>query len=204
MIKTIIFDFGNVIGFFSHRLTSQRWAAYADEPQEIIHAYLFGGELETGFDSGRLSAAQLLKQARERFSLRCTDEVLANAFADIFRPNLDVCELVPRLRPRYRLLLASNTNELHCRQFKHQFADTLKHFDGFIFSHEIGVCKPQPAFFKHCLALADAGPEQCLFIDDMGQNVAGALSCGLQAIQYSGQENLPARLANLGVTLKGA
>jgi hypothetical protein len=38
----------------------------------------------------------------------------------------------------------------------------------------------------------------------MGQNVAGALSCGLQAIQYSGQENLPARLANLGVTLKGA
>jgi putative hydrolase of the HAD superfamily len=100
--------------------------------------------------------------------------------------------------------LASNTNELHCRQFKHQFADTLKHFDGFIFSHEIGVCKPQPAFFKHCLALADAGPEQCLFIDDMGQNVAGALSCGLQAIQYSGQENLPARLASLGITLNGA
>jgi putative hydrolase of the HAD superfamily len=203
MIKTLIFDFGNVIGFFSHRLTSQRWAAYADVSQEIIHGYLFGGDLESGFDSGRLTAIRLLKQARERFNFRCSDEELIEAFANIFRPNSEACELVPRLKPQYRLLLASNTNEVHCRQFQRQFADTLKHFDGFIFSYQIGVCKPQPAFFQHCLELAHARPEACLFIDDMPQNVAGALGCGLQAIQYSGEPDLAARLTSLGVTLNG-
>jgi putative hydrolase of the HAD superfamily len=203
MIKTIILDFGNVIAFFSHRLTSQRWAGYADASQEEIHGYLFGGNLEMDFDSGRLSSVLLLRQVRERFNFRCSDEALVEAFADIFRPNPEVCLLVPRLKPRYRLLLASNTNELHCRQFQQQFSDTLNYFDAFILSHEIGVCKPQPAFFQHCLNLANADPGECLFIDDMPQNVTGAHSCGLQAILYSSEENLPARLANLGVILEG-
>ena len=30
---------------------------------------------------------------------------------------------------RYRLLLGSNTNELHARQFRGQFAEILRHFD---------------------------------------------------------------------------
>ena len=203
MIKTVIFDFGNVIGFFSHRLASRRLATFASVPEDEIHGYLFGGDLETDFDSGRLSAPLLLKQVRERFAFRCGDEVLGNAFADIFRPNPEVCQLVPRLKPRHRLLLASNTNELHCRKFKQQFADTLKHFDALILSYEIGICKPHPAFFEHCLRLADAGPEQCLFIDDMAANIAGAISCGLQAIQYSSEDNLSARLADLGISLDG-
>jgi glucose-1-phosphatase len=203
MIKTVIFDFGNVIGFFSHRLASRRLAAFAGVPEEEMHRYLFGGDLEIEFDSGRVSAPLLLKQVRERFAFRCGDEVLGEAFADIFRPNSEVCRLVPRLKPSHRLLLASNTNELHCRQFKQQFADTLKYFDALILSYEIGVCKPHAAFFEHCLRLADAASDQCLFIDDMAANVAGAISCGLQAIQYSSENNLSARLADLGISLDG-
>ena len=41
-----------------------------------------------------------------------------------------------------RLLLLSNTNEMHSRQFLAQFADTLAHFDHVVLSHQVGVRTP--------------------------------------------------------------
>jgi FMN phosphatase YigB (HAD superfamily) len=108
---------------------------------------------------------------------------------------------VPRLRPRYRLLLGSNTNELHARQFRRQFADTLRHFDALVLSHEIGVRKPAAAFFQHCTSLAGCAQEQCLFIDDSPANVEGARACGWQGLVYAGADDLKRRLQELGVTV---
>ena len=45
----------------------------------------------------------------------------------MFWPNPEVCAWCRALKPRYRLLLLSNTNELHSRHFLRQFADTLAH-----------------------------------------------------------------------------
>jgi putative hydrolase of the HAD superfamily len=131
--------------------------------------------------------------------LRCNDDYLARAWADIFRPNLEVCALLPVLKPRFRLLLGSNTNELHSRQFRRQFADHFRYLDALVLSHEVGVRKPQAGFFRHCQKLAGCGPEECLFIDDLPANVAGARTLGWQGIVYTGIEDLRAELKALGV-----
>src|SRR5438128_1890523 len=117
MIQAIVFDFGNVIGFFDHHLTSQRLAAHAELSVEAIHGQLFGGALEADYDTGRISTADFLRRVRQNCRLRCSDEVLAAAWADIFWPNHAVIALLPRLKPYYRLLLGSNTNELHAQHF---------------------------------------------------------------------------------------
>jgi FMN phosphatase YigB (HAD superfamily) len=199
MIKTIIFDFGNVIGFFSHRLASARLAYLAGVTPEAMHAYLFGGGLEEDIDSGVIPVEDLLKKIRNRFQFRCRDESLELAFADMFWPNREVCELIPRLKSRYRLLLGSNTNELHTRRFKKQFADTLAHFDALVLSYEIRTCKPDARFFEHCQQLAEAEPADCLFIDDMPANVAGAQAFGWNAILYQGHPDLMQRMSKLGI-----
>jgi putative hydrolase of the HAD superfamily len=199
VIKTIVFDFGNVIGFFSHRLSSARLAYLAGVTHEVMHAYLFGGGLEEDIDSGVISAQDLLKKVREKFTFRCGDESLELAFADMFWPNREVCELIPRLKPRYRLLLGSNTNELHTRRFRKQFIETLAHFDSLILSYEIRVCKPDARFFEHCQRLANAEPNECLFIDDMQDNVAGAQAFGWNAIQYRDYPDLIEQMSALGI-----
>jgi FMN phosphatase YigB (HAD superfamily) len=198
-IKTIVFDFGNVVGFFDHRLTSVRLAAYTGMDAKAIHAYLFSGPLEDDYESGRLASADFLKGVRETCQLTCADEVLITAWVDIFHPNQAVCDLLPNLKQRYRLLLGSNTNELHSRHFCRQFADALRHFDALVLSHEIGVRKPKPGFFEHCRRLAGCAAEQCLFIDDSPANVAGARACGWHGIAYTGVPELRAQLAELGV-----
>ena len=121
------------------------------------------------------------------------------AVADIFRPNPDVCALLPVLKPHYRLLLGSNTNELHAVQFRRQFADVLRRFDHLVLSFEVGVRKPRAGIFENCQRLAGCPPQECLFIDDLPANVEGARACGWHGIVYTGIEDLRARMAALGI-----
>jgi putative hydrolase of the HAD superfamily len=199
LIQTIVFDFGNVIGYFDGRLTLQRLLDHTDLSAEVLLAAFSEAGLEEEYEAGRLSTPVFLQRLREIGRLRCSEEVLADAWADIFTPNSDVCALLPLLKPRYRLLLGSNTCDLHSRQFRRQFADHLRYFDRLVLSHEIGVRKPAAGFFQHCQQLAGCDPAQCLFIDDLPANVAGARALGWQGIVYTGIGDLRTRLADLGV-----
>jgi putative hydrolase of the HAD superfamily len=201
MIQTIVFDFGNVIGFFDYGLTAERLARHSHLSADDIRRFIYGGELEDAYESGRITSAEFLRRVRTGCGLTCPDEVLTPTFADMFWPNEPVCALVPRLRPRYKLLLGSNTNELHARHFLRQFADTMRHFDGLVLSHEVGARKPRPEFFRYAQRLADCAPEECLFIDDLPANVAGARALGWQGLVYSPGADLPAELAKAGVCL---
>jgi putative hydrolase of the HAD superfamily len=201
MIKTIVFDFGNVLGFFDYRLTIERLVRYSPRSAEEILRFIYGGELEDAYESGRISSADFLSRIRDGCGLTCSDEVLTQAYADMFRPNEEVCTLVPRLKPHYRLLMGSNTNELHSRHFLRQFADTVRHFDGLVLSHEVGARKPRPEFFHHAQRLAGCPAQECVFIDDLSANVAGARALGWQGIVYARGTNLAAELAKLGVRL---
>jgi putative hydrolase of the HAD superfamily len=203
MIEAIVFDFGRVIAYFDHGRTLARLAPLTDMPAQEMFTTIYCGELEDAFESGRISEAEFLRRFRELCRLRCDDAFLAAAVADIFWPNEPLCALVPRLKPRYRLVLGSNTNPIHARHFVPQFADTLRHFDGLVLSHEVGVRKPRPGFFKHCLRYAGCPPERCVFIDDLPANVAGAVACGWQGIVYTSFDALCSELRKLGVPLDG-
>lgn len=198
-IKAITFDFGNVVGFFDHRIASERLTRYSDLTLEEIHAALWGSRLDVDFEAGRLGIPEFVRRAREDCRLRCSDEEFIPAFCDIFRPNGDVCALVPRLKGRYRLLLGSNTSALHSQHFSQQFADTFRHFDALVFSHDVGARKPAATFFDRCRQLAGCAAEECLLIDDLPANVDGARACRWNGIVYTGFDALRRELAELGV-----
>jgi glucose-1-phosphatase len=198
-IKTLVFDFGKVVGLFDHHLTTKRLVAYAGLPADELHAHLYGGPLEEEYECGKITTAEFLCRVRQTCRLTCSNEVIATAWADIFSPNHEVCALVPRLKPHYRLLLASNTNELHAEQFCRQLADTLRFFDAIVLSHKIGVRKPRAEFFHHCQRLAGCAAEECLFIDDLPGNVAGAIACGWNAIVFTDTTDLLKRFAAFGI-----
>ena len=151
-MKAIIFDFGNVVGFFDHAKTLRRLEQYTDMSAAEMFRTVYQDELEDAFESGRISTEQFLDDFRRLCRLRCDNEVLSAAVADIFEPNPEICGLIPKLRSRYRILLGSNTNAIHSGHFLKQFQDVLSPFDAIVLSHEIGVRKPKAGFFHHCVA----------------------------------------------------
>ena len=77
----------------------------------------------------------------------------------------------------------------------------LGHFDALVLSYEIGHRKPHAAFFAHCQGLADASPQEIVFIDDLPANVEAAQAHGWHGIVYRPGERLAHRLRALGVAI---
>jgi putative hydrolase of the HAD superfamily len=202
-IKAVVFDFGNVLGFFSHRRAAEQLSLYAPGgvTADDILTFLGDSDVEIAFEEGRMSTTEVLDRLRQRFDLRGSDEQLERAAADMFTPNEPVCALVPVLRQNYRLVLLSNTNDLHYRHFRRQFADTLDHFHALVVSHQVGVRKPDPAVYDHARERADCAAHECLFIDDLPVNAVAARACGWQSVVYRKGDDLRQLLMQAGVLL---
>ena len=59
--------------------------------------------------------------------------------------------------------------------------------------------KPAEEIYRDSLRKIGLPPGECVFIDDLEENVAGALRLGIRAIHYTGHERLVSSLADLGV-----
>jgi putative hydrolase of the HAD superfamily len=137
----------------------------------------------------------------EAGQFECDAAFLTAAWKDIFWPNPDICNLIPKLKGRYRLQLGSNTNRLHAGQFLAQFADVFAYFDAVTLSHEVGFRKPRQEFYADCHQKSGCAAQECLFIDDLAANVEAAKTYGFQVIQYTGEGSLRKPLAAHGVVL---
>jgi len=75
-------------------------------------------------------------------------------------------------------------------------------FDTSCYSYDLGVAKPDPAFFVEAARRIGADQSTILFIDDSPRNVEGALAAGLEAAVWDierGHDNLVGLLAGYGV-----
>jgi glucose-1-phosphatase len=200
MIRTVLFDFGNVVAFFDHQRALRRLLAHTDRTADQLLALMYYNDLEYRYECGELTTDEVFAMAREVGGLRCSQDEFVAAFCDIFSPNPPVAELVGRLkRNGYRLVLASNTNAAHYAHYREAFRDVLAHFDAIAVSHEAGARKPHPKFFEYAHRLAVGERAECVFIDDLADNVEAARAFGWRAIQYTAFEELLAGLKGLGV-----
>jgi putative hydrolase of the HAD superfamily len=77
-----------------------------------------------------------------------------------------------------------------------------EHFDHQFHSYEIGLAKPDPAYFTHIVESLDVEPAEAVFVDDVLANVRGAESAGLNAVHFARTDtygHLRCRLRELGV-----
>ena len=73
-------------------------------------------------------------------------------------------------------------------------------FDGVVISGEVGLYKPEPEIYRLGAEKIGVPVEDCVFVDDLKENVAGAEAVGMTAILHRGSETtLPEleRLLNL-------
>ncbi|HEX3150984.1 MAG TPA: HAD family phosphatase [Gemmataceae bacterium] len=200
MIRTILFDFGNVVAFFDHDRAIRRLRAHTDKTAEQLWELVYQDDLAYRYERGHATTDDLFAVARDKGGITCTKHEFVAAFCDIFWSNPPVADLIPRLkRAGYRLVLASNTNEAHYAHFRQQFKDVLDHFDAISLSHEAGARKPEPAFFAYTHGLAKCEPGECLFVDDLEANIAAARAFGWHAIHLTHFDDLTKGLRAAGV-----
>lgn len=66
----------------------------------------------------------------------------------------------------------------------------LRFFDGYLISCDIKVNKPDKEIYQSLLRKYDLIAQECLFIDDLVQNVEGAKAVGLEGYVFKGPADL--------------
>ena len=70
-------------------------------------------------------------------------------------------------------------------------------FDAVVISGEVGLHKPQPEIFLLGAERIGVAPEDCVFVDDLRENCAGAEAVGMKAILNRGSAGTIPRLEEL-------
>jgi len=76
-------------------------------------------------------------------------------------------------------------------------------FDGVVISGEVGLHKPEPEIYHLGAERVGLPPGECVFVDDLKENCAGAEAVGMTAVLHRGAEGSIAEVERLlGVALR--
>jgi len=152
------------------------------------------------FEAGRMTPEAFSTAVQREVGLDIGFEEFASDWQDIFEINTPVAAIAADLRRQgYTMLLGSNTNAIHAAFYRERFREALAAFEHVVLSHEVLAMKPEQAFFDACVAAVGAPAADCVFIDDVEENVQGARNAGLSGIVYRDPESLVRELAAVGV-----
>jgi glucose-1-phosphatase len=179
MISTIIFDFGDIFINLEKEAQVEAFKKLGlDGPnQELIDA-------NDQFEKGQLTELQFL-ETFTKFIPNASIEQIREAWNTIIGEfPLYRLEFLQLLSHKYKLILLTNTDEIHISRFEHNvgisfFSDFYQCFEKVYYSYEMGMRKPDPAIFSHILNKHDLSPKRTLFVDDKKVNTDAAASLGI-------------------------
>ncbi|MFJ8297969.1 HAD family hydrolase [Streptomyces sp. NPDC094447] len=108
-------------------------------------------------------------------------------------PNDVLIDYVKGLRGRCRLGILSNSfvGARERETERYGFDDVVEQI---VYSHEIGIEKPDLRAFEAVCAALSVRPEDCLFVDDAAANIAAARAAGMRAHLFEDNARTIARI----------
>lgn len=110
--------------------------------------------------------------------------------------NVKLIEYIKQLGTTYNIGLISNISRGAMDSYfsKDELGEL---FDDVVLSSDVGMIKPHPEIFELAAERLGFDPSECVFIDDIEDNVKGAISIGMIGIVYTDVNKLIADLSHL-------
>lgn len=128
--------------------------------------------------------------------IRAWAERFDEMYGGVFEDSVDLLETLHARGTR--LIAATNWGAESWARIKrrHRF---LERFDGALVSGEVGVVKPEPAFYRLLVETFALAPPRTLFVDDSPANVRAAAAHGFVAHRFGSAAGLRRVLAGHGL-----
>ncbi len=188
--EAVIFDYGRVLSHAPSSADLEEFAALVgvSEPPffEIYSA------TRHDYDCGRVDAQQHWQAFAEAAGVQLQAsqmERIAEMETRMWlRVNSETLALAREIRARgIRIAILSNMPHDLLARIRKEFA-WLDEFEVKVWSCELGIVKPDPAIYSHCLAALGCEPGRTLFFDDRRNNVETAQNLGMGAHIFESTE----------------
>ncbi|QKX07493.1 HAD family phosphatase [Aquimarina sp. TRL1] len=179
MIKTIIFDFGDVFINLDKTATADAFSKLKTSSSQA-----FITQINELYETGMITTEEFFTHYSTIYP-ELTSFLIKDAWnailLDFPTHRLNFLQQLA-ISKQYKLILLSNTNELHIDWIKKNIShyQAFKScFDQFYLSHEINLRKPTADIFNFVLSKNQILPDETIFIDDTKEHIDTAASLGI-------------------------
>ena len=181
MIKNIILDFGDVLINLDKPATAKAMVQHGFTEVTPNLESLF-----QDYEKGLMASSDFLNEVAAHFP-KASRDYLTQAWNSILldfpKHRLELIEQLA-MENQYKMILLSNTNDLHMERVKEQmgmerFNRFKNAFDVFYLSYEMGMRKPDSEIFDFVLQENNLVAEETFFVDDVKENTDSAVELGI-------------------------
>ncbi len=183
MVRWILFDQARV----------QTHDVFVREPRYSINGKTFDAKALEGvfytdeykeYSRGALGERELVEGFLEASHLDCTFEEYIAMFKTSITAIEGMGDVLRSLAQRYRLATAINEGSEWAR-YKLEVSGFAPYFEKHVISGDIGLEKPDTAFYEKALEMLGAEASECLFTDDRAENCEAAQRLGIRSIVFT-------------------
>lgn len=188
MLKNVIFDIGNVLMSFdgkNYGATYFKDKAMAKLLQEAINSF----RLWDRCDKGDRAVEDVIEEFAQ--SVKGYEDIAREAVYASLDFVLHVDYAIPWIQELhaagYKVYFLSNYNK-YLRDKKPEILDFIPYMDGGVFSCDVQLLKPDKKIYENLLNKYNLKAEECIFLDDREENVAGGCAMGMEGIVVENYE----------------
>ncbi len=152
------------------------------------------------YEAGKLSLDEYLTRVIFYEARPFSREAFKTFMFEQSQPYPRMLKLIQAVKERYALKIAAVSNEgRELMQYRIQKFELGSFIDSFVASSFVHYRKPDHDIYRIALDIAQARPEQVLYLEDRAMFVEVARSLGLRGIQHTGYESTRAALEDLSL-----
>ena len=195
MIKLIIFDIGDVLIYFN----DEQYICYITGKLHINEEQ-FKKDLQPlikKMEYGAIGLQDTENALSRRFKVSKRGLEWVESYRKMARMNRPVFNLIKRLHKKYRIALLSNVGRA-------RYIEGLRLINRVSADHIFASCyikmrKPEPRIYRYALGKMGMKPGETIFIDNLRENVKGAMRVGIRSIVFTDYAHLVKSLKALGI-----
>ncbi|MFM2481730.1 HAD family hydrolase [Celerinatantimonas sp. YJH-8] len=199
-IKNVIFDIGNVMVRWSPEEIAR--LTFPEHPDPLmLRQDLFRTDFWRALNLGETTEEEVKQLYQERSHLKAEDaERLFYYVRESLIPLYGSKALLQQIKDAGYGVYALTDNVHEIVAYLKNKYDFWPLFNGAIVSAEVGYMKPSQEIYHELFNQYQLEPSECIFLDDMPHNVAGAEAVGMKAIQFYSAEQAERALRTYGLT----
>lgn len=199
-LRALLLDLGNVLAFHDNALLFRTLGERAGLEGAEVERRLAGPAWE-GANRGTLKGEDIRRSVCEALGVELSMAEFAPLWSCHFTLNQSLFPLLEALSSTHRLVLVSNTNELHWEYLQPRLP-VLRQFHACVTSCGVGAIKPEPRIYQVALERAGCAPSEAAFFDDIAEYVEAAGQLGIDGDVFTTTEHFRSQLEARGIVLR--